>query len=181
MIHGDGLGGSFDNGSIGRPSLSNGQKLFLKKQSGSYLRFSSARRSQLFPKQAIVREGGSCLPMNCSPLSTRAAEIAGGDVRMGTARPTQPCLSCRRSTGPTRQHGVHGDRPAQTRTRTSSADSMHRGSSMPISHWCKAATVHTASRCSFGIGVSSKSAMAPPDSSKIHATLDDQRTMGKLN
>ena len=45
---------------------------------------------------------------------------------------------------------------------------------MPISHWCRAATVHTASRCSFGIGVSSKSAMAPPDSSKIHAAIDDQ-------
>lgn len=42
---------------------------------------------------------------------------------------------------------------------------------MPISHWCKAATVHTASRCSFGMGVSSKSAMAPPDSSNNHAMI----------
>ena len=45
---------------------------------------------------------------------------------------------------------------------------------MPISHWCRAATVHTASRCSFGIGVSSKSAMAPPDNSKSHAAIDGQ-------
>lgn len=63
-VQGDGLGGSFDKGSMGRPSLSNGQKLFLNKQSGSYFRFNSARRAQFFPKQAIVRVGGSCLPIN---------------------------------------------------------------------------------------------------------------------
>ena len=50
---------------MGCPSLSRGQKLFLKKHSGSYFRFSSARRVQFLPKQAIVRNGGSCLPINC--------------------------------------------------------------------------------------------------------------------
>lgn len=105
--------------------------------------------------------------------ASRPADRAA-DVPMGTARRARPCLWCRRSTGTVCQHAAHGE---QTRTRTSSADSMHRGSSMPISHWCKAATVHTASRCSFGIGVSSKSAMAPPDSSKSHAATDNQPSM----
>src|SRR5947208_3533389 len=52
---------------------------------------------------------------------------------------------------------------------TSSALETQRGSSMPISHWCRAAIVNAASRRDLGTHVPSKSAMAPPASSKSHA------------
>lgn len=43
------------------------------------------------------------------------------------------------------------------------------GSSIPRSHWCKAATVKLASRCSFGTQEFSKSPIAPPASSNNQA------------
>ena len=68
--------------------------------------------------------------------------------------------------------------------RTFSAVVMHRGSSMPMSHWWSAATVHVASRCSLGRHVSSKSPIAPPASSKIHAGVAsgarDARSGGRV-
>ncbi len=45
--HGD--GGSLYSSSIGFPSLSDGQKLFLNSPFGSYLRLSSASRAQFLP------------------------------------------------------------------------------------------------------------------------------------
>ena len=54
---------------------------------------------------------------------------------------------------------------------TSSALETQRGSSMPISHWCRAAIVNAASRRDLGTHVPSKSAMAPPASSKSHADI----------
>ena len=62
---------------------------------------------------------------------------------------------------------------------TSSALETQRGSSTPISHWCRAAMVNAASRCVFGTHVPSKSAMAPPESSKSHAAkwLSNFRTV----
>ena len=54
---------------------------------------------------------------------------------------------------------------------TRSAEVMHRGSSMPMSHWWRAATVKVASRCSLGKHVSSKSPIAPPASSNIQAVV----------
>lgn len=52
---------------------------------------------------------------------------------------------------------------------TSSALETQRGSSTPISHWCRAAIVNAASRRDLGTHVPSKSAIAPPASSKSHA------------
>ena len=56
-----------------------------------------------------------------------------------------------------------GERP------TSSAAPTHLGSSIPRSHWCKAATVKAASRCSLGKQEFSKSPIAPPASSNNQA------------
>ena len=52
---------------------------------------------------------------------------------------------------------------------TSSAAPTHLGSSIPRSHWCKAATVKAASRCSFGKHEFSKSPIAPLASSNNQA------------
>src|ERR1700722_842028 len=70
---------------------------------------------------------------------------------------------------------------ATTHLHTSSADSMQRGSSRSMGHWCNAATVNGASRFAFGKQLSSNSTMAPPASSNNHATvtLNQENFFGK--
>lgn len=175
-----GSGGSCSLGSISCPSLSSGQNVFLNRHVGSYFFLSATRRSQFSPKEAATRAGTSCLPRNCvaSPhLRTLPFCTVKNCLTEGKAPPHATGLIVSRSHCVIDREGrkivCHGQRGTRRggEDLTSSALETQRGSSIPISHWCRAAMVNAAWRCTFGTHVPSLSTMAPPESSKSHAEI----------
>jgi hypothetical protein len=132
---------------LGCPSGSSGQKLCVKKPSGSYLRFTSHSRCQLSPKVPLMRWCDSCMPKDwrCTVFSSAWQTLK----RAGTATYAREGAACRRGAEgvfhPLSQWQVSGGAGRNGGdTLTFSALVTQRRSSSCGSHWWKAAAVQAA-------------------------------------
>ncbi|KAF8516991.1 hypothetical protein JB92DRAFT_2208751 [Gautieria morchelliformis] len=117
---------------LGWPPWSSGQKLCVKKPSGSYLRFTSHSRYQLSPKEPFIRWCDSCMPKNWrftvlnSGWQTRSSDC---NIRSGRAAhrdiDARPRVYLATVTGQRRRRGGAARTRSRLRRWGHSADRLH--------------------------------------------------------